>query len=189
MTVAQCAEAGREQLAFDFVPQRELVVQPHEGQLTSDAGLPPVRRHQPAHGDRRRGGGAVRRVRAAGRERAPHGRVERSGNRRPPRDERPARRAALVPPLRRQLLAAAAARRRLQPAQRPALRDHPDLPRGLRAAQPQTWRTRVIKVAAAVVQSTRRAVIRLAGQWPCWDLYLAAARRALAFHPAPAPTS
>jgi hypothetical protein len=66
-----------------------------------------------------------------------------------------------------------------------ALRDHEDLPQQLRAAQPQTWRTRVIKVAAVVVRSTRRVVLRLAAQWPHWDLYLAVARRALA----PGPSS
>lgn len=70
-----------------------------------------------------------------------------------------------------------------------ALRDHPDVPRELRAARPQTWRSRVIKAAAAVVaQSTRRVVVvRLAAHWPHWDLYLAVARRALAFTPAHGP--
>ena len=37
--VAQAAE----QLSFDFLPQTDLVVQRHQGQLTSDAGLIPVR--------------------------------------------------------------------------------------------------------------------------------------------------
>lgn len=60
------------------------------------------------------------------------------------------------------------------------LRDHERVPAELRAAQPQTWRSRVIKVAATVVQSTRRIVIRLAGQWPHWDLYQAVARSASA---------
>ena len=46
------------------------------------------------------------------------------------------------------------------------------VPRELRAAQPQTWRSRVIKVDAVVVRSTRRVVIRLAAQWPHWDLYV-----------------
>ena len=68
-----------------------------------------------------------------------------------------------------------------------ALRDHDDVPRELRVAQPQTWRSRVIKVAAVVVQTTRRVVLRLAAQWPHWDHYLAVARRALAPAPAPAP--
>jgi len=57
-----------------------------------------------------------------------------------------------------------------------ALRDHPDVPRELQVAQPQTWRSRVIKAAAEVVQTTRRVVIRLAAQWPHWDLYQAVAR-------------
>lgn len=66
-----------------------------------------------------------------------------------------------------------------------ALRDHEDVPRHLRIAQPQTWRSRIIKVAAVVVQTTRRVVLRLAAQWPHWDDYLAVARRALA----PGPSS
>jgi len=32
-----------EQLVFGFIPQRDLVVQRHDGQITSDAGLPPNR--------------------------------------------------------------------------------------------------------------------------------------------------
>ena len=71
-----------------------------------------------------------------------------------------------------------------------ALRDHHDVPQALRVARPQTWRTRVIKVAAAVVQTTRRVVLRLAAQWPHWDDYLAVARRALAIRAlAPGPSS
>ncbi len=64
-----------------------------------------------------------------------------------------------------------------------ALRDHDEVPHPLRGAQPQAWRTRVIKVAAVVVQTTRRVVLRLAAQWPHWDDYLAVARRALASGP------
>lgn len=68
-----------------------------------------------------------------------------------------------------------------------ALRDNEDLPQELRAAQPQTWRSRVIKAAAVVVQSTRRVVLRLAAQWPHWDNYLAVSRRALSLSAAPVP--
>jgi hypothetical protein len=64
-----------------------------------------------------------------------------------------------------------------------ALRDHPDVPGELRVAQPQTWRTRLIKVAAIIVQRTRRVVVKLAGQWPWWTQYLAVSRRALQFTP------
>src|SRR4051794_3460405 len=42
MTVAQSV-GGAEQLSFDFLPQVDLVVQRYDGQLTSDAGLLPVR--------------------------------------------------------------------------------------------------------------------------------------------------
>ena len=34
---------GVGQLAFDFLPQADLVVQRHQGQITSDAGLIPIR--------------------------------------------------------------------------------------------------------------------------------------------------
>jgi hypothetical protein len=67
------------------------------------------------------------------------------------------------------------------------LRDHPDVPAELRRAQPQTWRDRVIKVAAEVVRTTRRVVVRLAAQWPHWDLYRAVAARAAAAAAATAP--
>lgn len=66
------------------------------------------------------------------------------------------------------------------------LRDHGDIPHELRKAQPQTWRDRVVKVAAEVVQTTRRVVVRLAAQWPHWDLYRAVAARAAAAPIAPA---
>jgi len=66
-----------------------------------------------------------------------------------------------------------------------AVRDDPDLPEVLRVGQPCTWRTRVIKVAARLVQSTRRIVVELAGQWPWWSMYQAVAGRALSFTSSP----
>jgi hypothetical protein len=65
-----------------------------------------------------------------------------------------------------------------------ALRDHPDLPPLLQRGQPQTWRASLIKVAATIVTTTRRIVVRLAGQWPWWHLYQSVARRAIGFTPA-----
>jgi hypothetical protein len=62
-----------------------------------------------------------------------------------------------------------------------AVRDDPTLPPVLRVGQPCTWRTHVIKVAAEVVQRTRRVIVRLAAQWPWWPMYQAVAGRALAF--------
>jgi hypothetical protein len=62
-----------------------------------------------------------------------------------------------------------------------AVRDHPDLPEVLRAGQPCTWRMMLIKVAAVVVQSTRRVVVRLAANWPWWPMYQHVARRSLSF--------
>ena len=64
-----------------------------------------------------------------------------------------------------------------------AMRDHPGVPETLRVGQPCTWRTRVIKVAAEVVQTTRRVIIRLAAQWPWWPTYQAVSTRSLAFAP------
>jgi len=69
-----------------------------------------------------------------------------------------------------------------------ALRGQPGVPRELRVAQPQTWRARVIKVAAEVIRSTRRVVVRLSAAWPGWADYQSIARGALAFGaPAHAP--
>ena len=62
-----------------------------------------------------------------------------------------------------------------------AVRRHPELPEVLRVGQPQTWRTQVIKVAAIVVQTARRVVVKLASNWPWWPLYKAAAQRVLSF--------
>lgn len=59
-----------------------------------------------------------------------------------------------------------------------ALRDHQEVPEELRHAQPATWRSKLIKVAATVIASTRRVVIQLAGNWPFLDFYHAVARRA-----------
>ena len=66
-----------------------------------------------------------------------------------------------------------------------AVRDDPSVPDELRRARPETWRSKLIKVAATVVQTTRRIVVRLAGQWPFWDFYTAVTRRALSPSPGP----
>jgi hypothetical protein len=58
-----------------------------------------------------------------------------------------------------------------------AQRDDPQLPEVLRKGQPCTWRTLVIKVAAVIVQSTRRVLVKLAGQWPWWAMYQSVAER------------
>jgi len=66
-----------------------------------------------------------------------------------------------------------------------AVRDDPALPPVLRAAQPCTWRLMVIKVAARIVQSTRRILVQLAEQWPWWPLYQSVSNRALSFTASP----
>jgi hypothetical protein len=60
-----------------------------------------------------------------------------------------------------------------------ALRQHRDVPEELRRARPETWRSRIIKVAATVVQTTRRVVIELSASWPFWSLLRRVGRRAL----------
>lgn len=60
-----------------------------------------------------------------------------------------------------------------------ALRAHQDVPEELRHARPETWRSKIIKVAAAVVQTTRRVVIELSASWPFWPLLHKIGRRAL----------
>jgi hypothetical protein len=62
-----------------------------------------------------------------------------------------------------------------------AARDSQDLPEVLRVGQPCTWRTMLIKVAAVVVQSARRIVVKLAGNWPWWTTYRSVAQRSLSF--------
>jgi Transposase DDE domain group 1 len=62
-----------------------------------------------------------------------------------------------------------------------AARDELGVPEILRAGQPCTWRTHVIKVAAVIVQSTRRVLVKLAAHWPWWPLYHAVGRRSLNF--------
>ena len=64
-----------------------------------------------------------------------------------------------------------------------AVRDHPELPEVLQSGQPCTWRTHVIKVAAEIVQTTRRVVIRLAAKWPWWRFYKAVSGRSIGFAP------
>jgi hypothetical protein len=62
-----------------------------------------------------------------------------------------------------------------------ALRNQPNLAPVLKAGQPCTWRTMLIKVAAEVIQSTRRVVVRLAAQWPWWPTYQTVAEQSLLF--------
>ena len=58
-----------------------------------------------------------------------------------------------------------------------AFRDSPETPAELRRAQPQTWRCRVIKVAARITESSRRIVVELSSSWPHWPLYQALSHR------------
>ena len=69
-----------------------------------------------------------------------------------------------------------------------AFRDSEEIPEALRHAQPQTWRTRLIKVAARVTQSTRRIVVELSSSWPHWDSYARVTDRAFCFAPSPGGT-
>ena len=62
-----------------------------------------------------------------------------------------------------------------------AARDHAELPKVLRVGQPCTWRSMLIKVAAEIVQTTRRVIVRLAAQWPWWPMYQDVSKRCLAF--------
>jgi hypothetical protein len=51
-----------------------------------------------------------------------------------------------------------------------------------------TWRTRLIKVAAEVITSARRVLVRLSGTWPHHDYFLHVSRAVLAVGPAPEPS-
>jgi len=57
-------------------------------------------------------------------------------------------------------------------------RDHDPLGEG----QPCTWRTRLIKVAATVRESTRRVVVQLASNWPYLDHYRQVAEQLITAH-------
>jgi hypothetical protein len=59
-----------------------------------------------------------------------------------------------------------------------ALRDHEEVPEELRHAQPATWRSKLIKVAAIIAVSTRRVLVQIARHWPFWSFYRAVAQRA-----------
>ena len=74
-------------------------------------------------------------------------------------------RVALPPPViaEEQLAATPAARRRQANARR---RRDP-----LGEGQPATWRLMLIKVAAEVIVSCRRVVVRLSGSWPYLHYY------------------
>ena len=62
-----------------------------------------------------------------------------------------------------------------------AVRQSDQLPQLLRVGQPCTWRTQLIKVAAIVVQSARRIVVKLAANWPWWPTYCSVGQRSLRF--------
>ena len=70
-----------------------------------------------------------------------------------------------------------------------ALRQSQQLPQVLQTGQPCTWQTHVIKVAAVIVQTTRRVVIQIAAHWPWWPLYQAVAARVLSFNCGSIPLS
>ena len=65
------------------------------------------------------------------------------------------------------------------------LRNTPGIPAELRRAQPARWRTRLIKVAARITQSTRRVLIEVSSHWPHWSDYVTVAHHTLS--PARAP--
>lgn len=62
-----------------------------------------------------------------------------------------------------------------------AARDDEMVPPVLRAGQPCTWRSMLIKVAAVIIQSTRRIVVQLAGHWPWWPMYQSVGQRCIHF--------
>jgi len=78
---------------------------------------------------------------------------------------------------------ALAGRRRRQHHNR--RRTHDPLGQG----QPCTWRTRLIKVAALVYESTRRVVVRLSSSWPYLGHYQQVGQRVLKLHHAAQDTS
>jgi len=49
--------------------------------------------------------------------------------------------------------------------------------------QPGTWRTRLIKVAARITESSRRVIVELSGSWPYLEHYRRMSEQVLAFSP------
>gem|GEM_PF-3018089 len=47
------------------------------------------------------------------------------------------------------------------------------------SAMPQTWRAKLFKVAATLVQTTRRILIHISNSWPFWPELSAVSQRAL----------
>ena len=47
--------------------------------------------------------------------------------------------------------------------------------------QPCTWRTRLIKVGARIVETTRRVVVQLSSSWPYLDHYQKVSQQVLAW--------
>ena len=64
-------------------------------------------------------------------------------------------------------------------------REHDPLGEG----QPCTWRTRLIKVAATVVETTRRIVVKLSSSWPYLDHYRQVSHKVLGMPSAASDTS
>ena len=67
-----------------------------------------------------------------------------------------------------------------------AFRQSEQLPPVLQVGQPCTWQLMLIKVAAIVIQTGRRIVVKVAANWPWWPLYMASAARANSINPIPA---
>jgi hypothetical protein len=59
----------------------------------------------------------------------------------------------------------------------------------LAEAQPCTWRSLLIKVAAEVIVTTRRIVVRLSTHWPNLDYFQRVCQRLQETHPTPLPST
>jgi hypothetical protein len=59
----------------------------------------------------------------------------------------------------------------------------------LAQAQPCTWRTLLIKVAAEIIVSTRRVVVRLSAHWPNLDCFQRACQRLASITSSPPPST
>jgi len=66
-----------------------------------------------------------------------------------------------------------------------SIRDHDEIPEELRRAQPATWRSKLIKVAATILITTRRVIVQLASHWPFAGFYDAVGKRAQAMPAGP----
>ncbi len=155
------------QFTLDFLTSKPVKVVPSTEQVSSDAGLLPFRQLDERLGLTRQFAEALKDQRNE--SYVDHSFLEMVRMRRVVADPPPEPVAEAVP------VEALAGQKRRDWHNRRRQRDPPG------EGQPCTWRTRLIKVAARVHESTRRVVVELSSSWPYLDHFQEVLRRLAAF--------